>query len=358
MDEEIDDTLLAKYLAGECSEREVQLVHEWVSREPGAAERMAQLQRTWDATKDASSQWDAQDAWETVHRRIREEDPAPGSTTDCPSRDRSAKRPRRKRAGRSSRRHLIRTASMGIAVVVLALLATLLAEPNFLGLTEAGAKVFTADKGQQSTVRLTDGTKVRLNVDSRLTVSEGFETGRRKVTLEGEAYFEVARDTSRPFIVHTKNTSIQVLGTAFNVQSYASTEETRVAVSKGKVEVRTRLSNDRDAQRQDTAAVLLPRSLALISVHGMEAIRKGVDLSRELAWTNENLVFQDTPFDEVVRKLERWYDVQVDVAVSTEEIVGLNATFEDAALQEVLRNISTALDLEYRRDGRSVTFYR
>lgn len=357
MDEEIDATLLAKYLAGECSEDEANRVLDWISQEPDAAERMARLQQIWESTKDTSSQWNTDDAWKKLHQRVQDEEPVPESKSDCPPRDRPAKPPRCKRSKRSSRQHLFRTAAVGIMVVALALIATLVTESAFFSPADAEAKVFTADKGQQSTVRLTDGTQVRLNADSRLTIPEGFETDRREVNLEGEAYFEVAEDANRPFIVHAKNASVRVLGTAFNVRSYANTEKTRVAVSEGKVALRASPKIE-DAEARDTTTVLLPRSLALASEQGMDVVREDVDLSRELAWTEGELVFEDASFEEVVRKLERWYDIQADVEVCNEEVVGLNATFEDAALHEVLQNVTAALNLKYRRDGRTVTFYR
>lgn len=358
MDDEIDATLLAKYLAGECSEDEVNRVLDWISQEPDASERMARLQQIWESTRATSSQWNADEAWEKLHQRVQAEDSVPESKSDSSPQDRPAKCPRRRRTSQSSRRHLLRTAAVAFMIVALALIATLVTDSAFFSPADAEAKVFTADKGQQSTVRLTDGTQVRLNVDSRLTIPEGFETDRREVNLEGEAFFDVAEDASRPFIVHAKNASVRVVGTAFNVRSYANTEKTRVAVSEGKVELKANVSTPLNSEDRDTTAVLLPHSLALASEQGMDFVREDVDLSRELAWTEGELVFEDASFEEVVRKLERWYDIQAKVEIPIEEIVGLNATFEDAALHEVLQNITAALNLKYKKDGQNITFYR
>ena len=356
MNNDVDDKLLAKYVAGECSERERALVQRWMAQDAAASDRVARLQRIWDAAETPSSQWDAEAAWAQLSERVREEDEtSPAVPADHPQ-DRPAKPShRRQRAARSDRRHsgprmVLRTAAV-VAVVVVGVLVAML----FVGPTPFGseAKVFTAKKGQQATVRLTDGTKVELNADSRLIILAGFKSGRREVRLEGEAYFDVARDTTRPFVVRARETTVQVLSTAFDVQAYAGEQETHVAVAEGSVAMRTG-----DAQEGDTTVVLRPRFLATVSEQGLEAVREDVDLSRKLAWTKGRIVFDDTPFDKVVRKLERRYDVQVETALPARAVVGLNAAFENAPLDEVLHDIAAALGLEYRRNGRRVTFYR
>jgi len=358
MDEKELAERLARYFAGECSEEEVERLHEWIAREPGAAERMARLQRIWEAAEAPASSWDAEAAWEDLHRRVREnatstsESDRPGS--DRFSRDASTTRSRRtaRRPSRSGGDHLARMAALTLAVLAVALVGALATDSVSLWSAESEAKVFTTNKGEQSTVRLPDGTRAHLNVDSRLTIPAAFGD-RREVLLKGEAYFEVAKDSNRSFIVRTGEASVQVLGTAFNVRSYTDAQETRVAVEEGKVALYTGSLAD-----HDTAAVLFPHSLALASDRGLDAVREDVDLSRELAWTEKRLVFQDAPFEEIVQKLERWYDVQVEVEPSTGEIVRLNATFEDVSLQDVLQDVSAALNLEYRKNGDRVVFYR
>ncbi len=355
MDEEIDDQLLAKYFAGECSQEEKDRVHDWISERPGAAERMARLQHIWEATERPSSSWNAQDAWGNVRERMEEED-AESSTADEPSRDRPSRdRPSRdrrsKRRARSVRRRLVSAAALVVAFM-LGLLGTILTDSGTFAPTESEAKVYTAEKGERTTLHLSDGSRVRLNVDSRLTIPAGFEE-RREARLEGEAYFDVVEDPARPFIVHTEQASIQVLGTAFNVRSYEDSKEMEVAVTEGRVALRTTHPED-----QDTSAVLPSRSLASTSNHRLEHVQKNVDFSTELAWTKGKLIFEEAPFDEVVSKLERWYDIEVEARVPTQDVIPLNAAFEDTPLNEVLHDIAAALDLKYERDERRVTFYQ
>lgn len=353
MGEEIDGELLAKYFAGECSPEEKNRVHEWISERPGAAERMARLQRIWKATdRPSSSSWNAHDAWEDVHERMQETEAASSTADESPRTHFSRGRSRKpNRMDRSTRRRLVSTAALAFAFM-LGLLGALLTDSGTFAPTGSEAKVYIAEKGERTTLHLSDGSRVRLNVDSRLTIPAEFEK-RREAQLEGEAYFDVVEDPTHPFIVHTEQASIQVLGTAFNVHSYTDSKEMRVAVTEGKVALRTTHSED-----QDTSAVLLPRSLASTSNHRLKDVRKNVDLSEELAWTKGKLIFEEAPFDEVVKRLERWYDIETEAEVPVENVIPLNAAFEDTPLNEVLHDIAAALDLKYERDGRRVTFYR
>jgi len=350
MSERIDGELLAKYFAGECSPGEKNRVHEWISERPGAAERMARLQHIWEATKRPSSSWNAQDAWRNVRERMEEGD-AESSTADEPSRDRPSRDRWYKRRARSTRRRLVSAAALVFAFV-LGLLGSILTGSGTLAPTESEAKVYTAEKGERTTLHLSDGSRVRLNVDSRLTIPAEFEE-RREARLEGEAYFDVVEDPAHPFIVRTEQASIQVLGTAFNVRSYTDSKEMRVAVTEGKVALRTSHSED-----QDTSAVLPSRSLASTSNHRLEYVQENVELSKEIAWTGGKLIFEEAPFDEVASKLERWYDIEVEARVLAQNVIRLNAAFEDTPLNEVLHDIAAALDLKYERDGRRVTFHR
>jgi ferric-dicitrate binding protein FerR (iron transport regulator) len=87
-------------------------------------------------------------------------------------------------------------------------------------------------------------------------------------------------------------------------------------------------------------------------------VQENVKLSKEIAWTGGKLIFEETPFDEVASKLERWYDIEVEARVPAQNVIRLNAAFEDTPLNEVLHDIAAALDLKYERDGRRVTFHR
>jgi ferric-dicitrate binding protein FerR (iron transport regulator) len=136
------------------------------------------------------------------------------------------------------------------------------------------------------------------------------------------------------------------------VKAYPDEAETQVAVAEGKVALRRE-----QAAPQDTV-LLQAYHLGRVTGQHLEAVRSGVDLARQMAWTRGELVFTDTPFSEVVRKLERWYNLRIDVQVTADEVDRLNATFSDESLSDVVRAVAAGLDLEYTWDGERVVFYR
>ncbi|MCH5718063.1 FecR family protein [Niabella hibiscisoli] len=133
------------------------------------------------------------------------------------------------------------------AVLVLAMGSTAV----YMHLTESNPadhskNILTTKKGSKSSLVLPDGTKVQLNSDTRLSYNQSFGKQLREVTLEGEAFFEVAKDANHPFIVHTKTMNIKVLGTVFNVRAYDNEKNTQTTLLEGSVEVTLNKRNERN----------------------------------------------------------------------------------------------------------------
>ncbi|RYZ24220.1 MAG: DUF4974 domain-containing protein, partial [Sphingobacteriales bacterium] len=147
---------------------------------------------------------------------------------------------------------------------------------------------------------LSDGSTVTVNAGSTLAFPGSFDAGPRKVFLSGEAYFEVAKDPVRPFIVSSGNTDITVLGTKFNVNSYEGIYENITTVTEGKVSVAS----------GSTKVVLLPNEAAGVRKTGViEKYR--LDAAQAVAWKNEEFLFRDAPIDQIMQELERWYDASI-----------------------------------------------
>lgn len=143
-----------------------------------------------------------------------------------------------------------------------------------------------------------DGTVVYLNADSRLKYPEVFTGGERKVYLEGEAYFEVAKDETRPFAVVAGGVEVRVLGTHFNVNAYPEKHQVTTTLVEGKVEVSS-------GKRH---AVLSPGVQAVASEQGMKL--QEVDVREYVGWKDGLFVFSRMPLEEIMRQVYRWYGVQ------------------------------------------------
>lgn len=157
-------------------------------------------------------------------------------------------------------------------------------------------------KGRQFSIQLPDGSKAWLNAASSITYPTAFVGDERPVTISGEVYFEVVKDAKRPFkVTANDNTVIQVLGTSFNVKAYAGDASVNTTLLEGSV----RLSAFQKTQ------VLTPGQQTLVKADGDIELIKNADIQKIMAWKNGLFNFQDESLEEVMKQLERWYDIQV-----------------------------------------------
>jgi ferric-dicitrate binding protein FerR (iron transport regulator) len=350
---DVDWHRLVRYLSGEYPSSNEEELQAWIVEDEERARLMDELNRIWNATDEPAPPRDVEAAWQELRTKLQSSEDEVSGRVASDRAARSDQDPRSSVQRSRTRRRFLRVVVVVALMAIMALLSIFLLRKSWLVSPSSDTKAFTTEKGQRAVIRLADGTQVHLNVDSRITLSaEAFATGPREVHLEGEAYFEVADDAGRPFVVHSKEATAEVLGTAFDVKAYADDGEVRVAVTEGKVALRPVQPGTRDT------VLLQPYHLGVVVGEQVQAVRRGVDLSDQLAWKEGRLVFRDAPFSKVAQKLERWYDLQVETGVTPAEVDRLNATFDDESLGEALRAVATALDLKYERDGRAVTFYR
>lgn len=161
-------------------------------------------------------------------------------------------------------------------------------------------------KGKSTELILDDGTKVYLNADSKLLYPEKFTASSRKVSLDGEAYFEVTADKKHPFVVELPNgAAIEVLGTAFNVQAYSKDEDINVALDHGKINL-VSASNKKHE--------LLPQQKLVYKKSTENVfIAKDENTEADSAWKDGYIVFNDTPLAEVIKTLNRVYNVEFKI---------------------------------------------
>jgi len=158
----------------------------------------------------------------------------------------------------------------------------------------------TTARGETYEVRLPDGTLVWLNAASSLSyATKPNERGERKVKLEGEGYFEVAKDKDHPFVVQTRGQEVEVLGTHFNISSYADDEVEKTTLVEGSI----RLSSG------GRARLLKPGQQANIKGAGISV--EDVDTDQAIAWKNKEFMFQSESIEGVMKAVERWYNVEV-----------------------------------------------
>jgi transmembrane sensor len=201
-------------------------------------------------------------------------------------------------------------------------------------------------KGKRSLITLADGTTVWLNADTKLEYGKDFNTkATRDVYLKGEAFFDVAEDKDHPFIVHTQNVSIKVLGTSFNVKAYESDQKIETTLVKGKVIVENRDRPETVKLTPNQRAVFNKKSRKLV-------IEENVGADDYTQWKNGVLNFEGQPIREILPVLERWFNV----TIHTEQHASLDCEFtakiNNKSLEEVLELFKSSDTFSYRIEGR------
>ncbi|MDN5212933.1 FecR domain-containing protein [Fulvivirgaceae bacterium BMA12] len=213
--------------------------------------------------------------------------------------------------------------------------------------------VFVSKKspvGQKIITWLDDGTKVHLNAGSDIRYAEKFSDSLRLIHLRGEAYFEVTRDTSRPFVVKTGKVKTTVLGTAFNVKAYPDENKIDVAVAEGKVKVENESSLTTTFQHTITQ-----NQMASFDISNQLATKQEFDPNEVFAWTKGIIHFNGADINEIITTLERWYGVTFVVNRPLNLDKDFTITYENKPLTEILKGLSFAFDFRFEINDKIVT---
>lgn len=206
--------------------------------------------------------------------------------------------------------------------------------------------VQTPRAGQYS-LTLPDGSKVWMNAASTIRYPSRFEDAERTVEIDGEAYFEVSKDKNRPFVVKTKKETIRVLGTNFNVNAYDEDSKSTIALLEGSVRVDAKLGQSK----------ILKPNQQVINTGELRVQR--IDPTEALAWRNGEFMFNDVALAEVMKQIERWYDIEVliDDSLKSMLIWGTISKYEN--LDKVLNIIKlTDERIKVKVKGRRVELMR
>ncbi|QHS56916.1 hypothetical protein GWR56_15685 [Mucilaginibacter sp. 14171R-50] len=196
--------------------------------------------------------------------------------------------------------------------------------------------------GQVANLTLADGTKVWLNGGSKLSYPEAFRGDKRQITLTGEAFFEVAHDATKAFIVHTGDIKTQVLGTSFNVKAYPEDKFVKVDVATGKVGVVARAAK---------TVFLLPSDEVMVDKANHSATTsKGVDVNTLAGWKSGDFNVKNMPLPEVLNAIYHRYNIQVKADANLVKC-SITANFTNVSLQNIIKIISKLVRGRAYADG-------
>lgn len=368
MIDESDWSRLARYFAGESSLSEANEIRTWIESTPQRREAVERLRELWTMSATTPDASHTDPAWRRLAVRMHVADgvapvPSPvvlhGQGDDRrPARAPVASRhvPLRRQwtlpsgSGRLWRR-MAPVAAVLVAVIALMEWSELDAPSLFQASGSATEREpdreYRTARGQRAIVTLSDGSRVELGPESLIRVRP-FRDGTRVVTLEGQAIFDVVHDTARVFLVRTKNSVTEDLGTRFAIRAYPSEERVQVLVTHGKVALR---AADAPAGSGTLLGVF---DLGILDSAGQTTVRNGVDTTSYFAWTQDRFVFDNAPLSEVLPEIARWFDVNIDVVDPAVRMRRITLNVPANSLRSVLGAATLPLGLRFTVSGRTV----
>ncbi|WP_291856413.1 FecR family protein [Marinilabilia sp.] len=232
------------------------------------------------------------------------------------------------------------------AIAVLISLGSLVSD--FLYVFDSTRVELVADSGQRTEAVLPDGSNVWLNNSTRLVYEHRFGR-KRSIQLEGEAYFEVEKDVSSPFLVETGGLEVKVTGTRFNVKNYSTDHTVEVALSEGSVNVKS---------SEGERVQMKPGEVLLLDKRTLKMIKKNGQVKDNFAWRDGVMVFKDEAFENLITRLERWYDIKIDYEPGDFKGIHYSGTIRNLRLDQVFEFVNLTVPIEVEMKSNHIVLHK
>ncbi len=275
------DSIIQKYLQGITSDEENKLLYQWVQESPENEKRLFAEKDIWDFYGFHSDQ---------KNYEINSELELVKSSIEPMQTKRSI-----------LQRQILQMAAMLVVALGLGWASQFILFTNNQQTAQVVTQEIFVPKGQVNQVFLADGTRIWINSETQLIAPSVFSSKERVVKLNGEAFFDVAKDKNRPFRVEVNGQQIEVLGTSFNVRAYNNSNEIETTLETG--QIRLHIGNQ--------TTLLKPGEQSLLDKNTNQMIISKVDVTSISSWKNGRYAFQNKDLIEVFKVVERWYDVEI-----------------------------------------------
>jgi ferric-dicitrate binding protein FerR (iron transport regulator) len=321
---------ITSYLAGECSPAEQQVIAGLIHTDSDYSEVYAALKQIWDNPlfQPVSENYKVDNAWLNVSKHISDN---PLSVVP------------HSRFRKSGTIRLLKYAASIAAVLMVAFTVFQLSHQN-----KAVMKSFASGSAVSSPVALSDGSHIVLNAGSEVKYREKFGSDGREVYFWGEAFFEIASDPTRPFVIETGDARIKVLGTSFNVKAYPNTGITEVVVNTGTV-LFYHVDNNNNILGQ---VVLQKGDKGIYDRISRKLAKMRNNNPNFISWKTGILVFDQTSLDKVMEVVGEKYGVTFHIKDSELSRLKLTATFDNESLDSVLEVLSLVHKLQFTHNGK------
>jgi transmembrane sensor len=237
----------------------------------------------------------------------------------------------------------------------------------------------TTKPASKTNIQLPDGTQVWLNADSKISYPEKFLGRTREISLSGEAYFDVVKDASRPFIIHTNTLDVKVLGTSFNVRSYPDEKTTETALIRGSIQIILHSDPDRPIFLKPNDKVVINNRMTtgIDSVNNAAKTKDNqnenpiltldkvhIDTSEnavvETIWVRDKLAFENKSLERIVSEIEHWYNADITVHIDEEQMKSMHfhGTYENKSLEDVIGSLCLSYHLHYEVKDSKVIIWK
>ena len=200
-------------------------------------------------------------------------------------------------------------------------------------------------RGGEFCLTLSDGTRVWLNSETSIQYPVAFGAKERRVFVQGEAYFEVAKDAKKPFTVQFMSSSVTVLGTSFNIRAYPEEKRSQTTLAEGSVRIYS----------PGSSMLLKPGEQAEVSALSGEMVKQEVEVKNFTSWKDGRFVFEQQPLEDIMRTLERWYDIRVIFKDEGAKRISLSGNMKRYGdFSQVMKMLQMTGDVRFELHGNDV----
>jgi transmembrane sensor len=348
--EHVDAEMLDRYLAHECSEAEVATVRRHLMARPDIAAALASFLSELEEERSRPAPPDARESWLRLRARLHEMHDDSHPEPEVPDARHVSGAQRRhlftllpsRRRGSGWRRIMYPTLAAGLVAAVLFRMEDHDSGP---AQPQPAEETFATANRERAELRLSDGTRIRLAPASHIRVAADYGEQQRTVYLDGQGYFEVKHDVSRPFTVYAGTAVARDLGTEFAVRNYAEDRAVQVVVRAGAVAM-------------SGVGRLGAGDVGRLGIDGTSSLTRGVAVDSLLTWLDGRLVFHDAPLTTVLAELRRWHDVDVHIADPALGALPFTGVLTDASFRSSISLVAATLGLRVRHIKDHVTLDR
>lgn len=333
----MDKNLLKRYFRNQCTPEEIEQVLTWFQTKEG--------ERFFEENIDRDMQQYADDDRLLLYPDV--------PTEKILQKIRRTKKRMGPKVENNRRIWHVRAVTAAMVCIVLAGVAyfSIRAETNFIEQEqEVTLRTISTQEDQHRLITLSDGTRIRLNSNSGIEISENYPEPERAVTLTGEAWFDVATDENRPFHIQADQAAIRVLGTEFNVKVDDASRNVQVAVSEGKVALNHQTDSD------GRAAILTENTYAVFSIDSSEILIEKTPVDNYMSWISGQLFFYNEPLWVVSRYIERLYNISFRFENDDLKQLHLSTNMARDDLTSVLDIIAQTLGISYTLENKTITW--